>query len=148
MTILFLDLDGVLHPVGGGVVPLEYAPILEAALEPYPAVHIVLSSSWVEVFGFDDTRAMLPPALQKRVVGSTYDPAYKHQQWWLTASRYEAIAHYVERYCVKSWLAIDDDDDGWPAELRHKLVCPPKHVGLAAAGMQAELAYKLRSLAP
>jgi hypothetical protein len=28
MTILFLDLDGVMHPVGGDVPPLEYAPLL------------------------------------------------------------------------------------------------------------------------
>ena len=70
--ILFLDFDGVLHPVGGDVAPLEYAPVLVQLLAPHSNVHIVLSTSWVGTFGFDNTRAMLPLELQHRVVGATY----------------------------------------------------------------------------
>ncbi len=146
MTVLFLDFDGVLHPVGGSILPFEYTPLLIRALEPYPAVRIVLSTSWVATYSFKYTRDMLPLELRRRVIDATLDPAYRAEKWWVRASRYEQIAHYVKRYSVERWLAIDDDDDGWPPELRHHLVCPPKYVGLYSADTQAELADKLKSL--
>ena len=34
-VILFVDLDGVLHPTGGATAPLEYADLLAEMLEPY-----------------------------------------------------------------------------------------------------------------
>ncbi len=147
--ILFADFDGVMHPVGGDVAPLEYAPLLITALEPYPSVRIVLSTSWVAAFGFDDTRAMLPLELQRRVIGATYHSHMKrnmHPKWWVSATRYQQIAHYVQRHAVARWLAIDDDDEGWPAEHRDQLVRTSAYAGLASAVTQAELADKLRSL--
>lgn len=89
---------------------------------------------------------MLPTALQNRVIGATYDPAYKQEKWWGKASRYKQIAHYVERHSVKRWLALDDDDECWPLEMRRYLVRAPKHFGLAYPDTQAELAEKLKHL--
>jgi hypothetical protein len=92
MRILFLDFDGVLHPDavyrrrGYGVVlhkpslPPEfhdaklfgYAGHLVDILKDFPAVRIVLSTSWVSSLRFSTALSRLPPLLQARVVGATY----------------------------------------------------------------------------
>ena len=146
-TILFLDFDGVLHPIGGDVAPLEYAPLLIAALEPHPAVEIVLSTSWVPVFGLDGTRDMLPAELRQRVVDATYDPLYMLRAEWSSLTRYAQIAHYVKRRSVTRWLAIDDDAEGWPAEFRKSLVRTSGLLGLAHPDVVPELADKLIRIA-
>ena len=69
-VILYLDFDGVLHhesvyfnkkgpyiktnSAGWGQCPyvlFQYAPLLVELLAPYPAVKIVLSTSWARVYG-------------------------------------------------------------------------------------------------
>src|SRR5882672_4978285 len=89
---LFLDYDRVVH--GGGATyhrknrPLrllpnirpelpghmlfEHLPIVESLLEPYPAVRIVLSTSWVRALDFKRAKSYLTPGLQQRVIGATY----------------------------------------------------------------------------
>lgn len=140
-VILFVDFDGVMHATGGATAPLEYADLLAEMLEPYPGVEIVLSSSWVETFGFDDTRAMLPESLQRRVVGTTYNRAGQPGD-----SRYAEIARYVEQHSITKWLALDDDDRDWPADLRPALVLVPGELGIGSPATQAELDDKLRQL--
>lgn len=87
--ILFVDFDECLHAKGGATAPLEYADLLANLLEPHSGVEIVLSSSWVETFGFEDTKAMLPAALGRRVVGATYERGRPPGD-----SRYADIARY------------------------------------------------------
>ncbi|MFX5057514.1 HAD domain-containing protein, partial [Acinetobacter baumannii] len=78
---MFLDFDGVLHPdevyrVGERIVLrmdgfslFEWSEVLDELMEPYPALQIVLATSWVRQLGFDVARAYLPDSLQRRVVG-------------------------------------------------------------------------------
>ncbi len=88
VATIFLDFDGVLHPIGGTVAQFEYAPLLVAALEPHPTAQIVLSTSWVPVFGLDESKDMLPAELQRRVIGATYDPRYGLHEEWSSLTRY------------------------------------------------------------
>ena len=67
MDVLYLDFDGPLHPgdvwyePASGQVRLrtpghelfESLPVLEAAIAPYPSLAIVLSTSWVQIFGLE-----------------------------------------------------------------------------------------------
>ncbi len=140
-AILFLDFDGVLHPTRGDVAPFEYAPLLVAALEPYPDVRIVLSTSWVEVFGLEESRAFLPEELRRRVMGATY-----YEEWPARLTRYGQIVHYVRRHLLTRWLALDDDDQGWPAEHRQRLVRTSGLLGLAHPDAVPELTDKLKRL--
>lgn len=83
--VLYLDFDGVLdddevyvHPRRGiyiatpGRMLFESEPILEALLAPYPDVAIVLATSWVRVLTFHRAKTHLSPALQQRVIGTTF----------------------------------------------------------------------------
>ena len=146
VVTLFLDFDGVLHPLHGGGARLQYAPLLVSALKPHPDVQIVLSTSWAVMFGLDETKNMLPTLLRQRVVGATYDPKYARQEWLSSMTRYTQIAKYVKRHLLTHWLAVDDDDEGWPAEHRKSLVRTSSRLGLAHPDTLPELADKLQRL--
>lgn len=154
--VIFLDFDGVLHPdcvfrvPGRGLVLraeghqlFESAPILEEILSPYPEIQIVLSTSWVRILGFDRTMSRLPACLGKRVVGATWH-SRMDQQEWIARSRCEQVLHYATRHSLRSWLAIDDDDEHWPSAWRHALVYADGDIGLKEARVQNELKRRLQ----
>ena len=144
--ILFLDFDGVLHyddvlvrddsPIlyNPCVTLFQWVDPLIDALVPHTRVKIVLSTSWVGVFGYDKALAALPEALRQRVIGATYT-----DQSWYPKTRYQQIAEHVEKHQIPRWLAIDDDVIGWPDDQRHSLVeCSSWH-GLSQPETQVEL---------
>lgn len=138
MTTLYLDLDGVLHAdaVFRGKKGLElrapghllmHAHILIHALERYPDIEIVLSTSWVRMLGYSKTLSKLPLSIQERVTGATwhrhmkqggYDP-FSHM------TRFEQIHRHVKRNAIQHWLALDDLHSGeetWPQEFMDRLI--------------------------
>lgn len=161
MTVLFLDFDGVLHPDEvylqrgkpvlrcDGYSLFEHADRLAEILEPYPHVRIVLSTSWVSVFrDFDKAKGFLPQALQERVIGATWHSKGAfggHYTWgaWSQTTRYEQIMTYVLRHRLANWIAIDNDDHGWPDDKRHHLVHTDDWGGLGDVSAQADLIGKL-----
>lgn len=74
--LLFLDLDGVLHPfIRRADWPPEeselfaFLPRLLTVLDDFPRVDVVISSSWRLIDGVLETE--LPDALRQRVIGCT-----------------------------------------------------------------------------
>jgi hypothetical protein len=51
--ILFLDFDGVLHPVGGKTEPFCHVPMLWRVLRACPSLRVVFSTSWRETYTMD-----------------------------------------------------------------------------------------------
>ena len=148
--ILFLDFDGVLHPdaaykTANGHLELRaegaffmWVPYLVDVLADFPKVRIVLSTSWVRQLSFNRARRYLPAQLSDRVIGATYHSAMARQMDgfavanpWDASSRYQQIARYVERAKISNWLALDDDDEGWPDAERNRLVCTDPSRGLS-----------------
>ena len=156
MTILFLDYDGVLHPDevyllrGKGVVLqcdgrslFEWAELLADILEPHQDVRIVLSTSWCHALSFKEAKERLPERLQARVKGSTWH-SHRNKYEWNTLTRFQQIIGYVNRHNVQSWIAIDNDDHGWPDLKRDCLVHTDDFGGLGGTrGAVDELKLKL-----
>lgn len=161
--VLFLDFDGVLHPSDvqvfyvrrqryirlavEGRALFEWADLLRPALDAAPYTAVVLSTTWVKSTGFSYARQQLPAWLQARVVGGTW-----HQRdaqieglgrWWGDMTRYEQITHYTEKRQVSHWLAIDDNDQGWPEAAADRLVKTDSHLGLFQRGKVEELTARL-----
>lgn len=159
--ILFLDFDGTLHPLWtfesttARVVATPYqgpwlvsAPLLAQMLTPYlPRLEIVLSTAWAQTRGLDVARGMLPAVLAERVTESIWLPElaldYRASRW----SRFSCIQMWLERRRPEyagPWLALDDDDELWPADQRHRLV----HAAgtLADGAVQRELSAKLAAI--
>ena len=155
---LYLDFDGVLHPdcayrVGSrielrreGTHLLQWTPLLIEALALHPQVQIVLSTSWVQVLGFDRARGHLPDALSKRVVGATWHNSFDREEW-AAMSRYRQISRHVLRHETPRWIAIDDDAEGWSAEAGHRLVRCAPDLGLAEPGKIDELTMRIEQWA-
>lgn len=118
--ILFLDFDGVLHPVGS--TERDYfcrLPLLERFLtEDAPGWRIVISSSWREYFALDLLRQHFSPGIRERIDGCTPCDGDRHLNatWGAQASLYPReiqIRHYLAKRSLPTsdWIALDDHGD-------------------------------------
>ncbi|MBB5502196.1 HAD domain-containing protein [Paraburkholderia sp. MM5384-R2] len=158
--VLYLDFDGVLHPEevwrcrGSGPYVasppghqvFEHAALLARCLEPFPGVRIVLSTNWVLVFGsVRKVARRLPPALRERVVGATF-----HRQmdgaWFRSIPRGVQVWGDVCRREPDAWLALDDDDAGWPAVCRRHLVHTDPVLGISHPAVLGQLQARLAAM--
>ncbi|AYM96406.1 hypothetical protein EAG14_10360 [Acidovorax sp. 1608163] len=163
--VLYLDLDGVVHhekvlwhPSKGifmspyeaaGHALFEWVPILEAALEPYPAVALVLSSTWCIRPGYSATLKRLPAALRTRFIGGTYhkrvhgiDPW--NQSMFRSMPRGVQVQEDAQRRKPRQWLALDDDVEDWPDASKQNLIACEGTTGLSDPEVQRELGKKLQ----
>jgi len=157
--VLYLDFDGVLYPYPMDDHSLEmpedtlfkYEPLLEAQLQPYPQVKIVLSTTWAKNKTWPGALNYLRPGLQQRVVGATWDqvsgsyrvPAADHQR---RLSRFEQIAADVAWRKPSAWFALDDDFKEWPSDQYHHLGWCWMTIGFNEPRVQEALQVWLDSL--
>lgn len=153
---LYLGFSNVLHrgeasldtlgrvTLESGEKPFGDTKHLSDALAPYPNLCIVLTSSWAWWLGDAEVIALLPPALARRVVGTT-------REFPLTIDEAESGCGYVGSIIrhatanrLKSWLAIGSDFRGVPNQLaRHFLELPV--TGLGSGSNREALRASLRS---
>ena len=134
--ILFLDFDGVLHPLGS--TPAQYfsrLPLLEQFLrDEAPAWQVVISSSWREFHPHQQLLEVFSPGLRPRIIGSTpADGASALQATWGAQARLYPreiqIRHFLAQRGLAGppWVALDDvkswfrDADNNP----HLVLCDP-----------------------
>jgi hypothetical protein len=160
-VVLFVDFDGCLHPDSVYLHPkhgpflrnaprhhlFEHAPLLEEVLAPYPQVRIVLSTSWVRRYRGSIARVArrLTPSLQARVIGAAYHSRMDANAFG-EAPRGVQIWHDVLRRRPAAWLAIDDDDKGWPASCLDNLVRTDPVLGISEPSVVSELQAKLTAM--
>jgi len=114
--ILFLDFDGVLHPVSGApTFNPDSIRELETVLQLFPTLKIVITSSWREEKSLDEMIALLGPELGKRVIGTTpiIDDPFLH------FPRYREVCAYLDTATEgdKSWVALDDEAGNYPKDI-------------------------------
>jgi hypothetical protein len=163
MDVVFLDFDGVLHPGevwyehgmpqprlrAPGHALFESMAVFEASIAPYPMAKLVLSTSWVQVLGFEQAREFLSEALRSRVIGATYDPDSPDAWRFNRLRRYDAIALDVARRKPGlRWLAVDDDALGWPESEYEALALVPTSLGLQCPDAQRLLRARLAARFP
>lgn len=150
--VLYLDFDGPLHPdavfiTASGQVELrapghhlfESIHLLEALLDPHPSIRIVLSTSWVFMKSFSFARRKLSASVQSRVIGATFH-SREDRINFARMTRWQQIARDVARRRPHAWVALDDDDLGWPEEQLHRLVKADEWLGLKDVGCRTRLA--------
>lgn len=133
---LFLDFDGVLHPVGAG--PAQWfcqLPLLERFLrEDAPHWAVVISSSWRDDHTMAELREVFSSDLRGRILGTTPadDAPGLHSTWGAQASLYPReiqIRHYLAQRGLSSsdWLALDDIGHGFRDARAnpHLVLCNP-----------------------
>lgn len=130
--ILFLDFDGVLHPVGGAEPRrrMEKLPLLETLLrEPASAdVGVVISSTWRLLYNTAQLRSGFAPDVREHVIDCT--PELEEHR--TPFRRHEEIAAWLAAHPqVRGWVALDDDVRGFPPDAYARTVFTQSAVGLA-----------------
>jgi len=133
---VFLDFDGVLHPVGGSTLPFEHLPSFEEFLRKHPEVQVVISSSWRETFGVDYIReTFFSFDVQQQIIGGT--PSLPN------CYRYDEVQTHIEQSGYKGdFIVIDDDAGQFPPAWPPLLLCNPSE-GLTHEKLK-ELLHRIR----
>jgi hypothetical protein len=63
---------------------------------------------------------------------------------WLP--RGQQVFEDVLRRRPREWLALDDNEEGWPPEHAHRHVLTHMYEGISDADVQAEIAQKLKEM--
>lgn len=108
MLFLFLDFDGVLHPVSAGENQLFCnVPLLLQAMKNPSDIKIVVSSNWRLRHSMSGLRLLLGEELGTHVVGAT--PTLSGYQFWPYRRQLE-IETWLREHARPwdSWLALDD----------------------------------------
>ena len=127
--LLFLDIDGVLHPVGGDYSFssrfFSHLPPLEELLREFRSVDVVISSDWRLTESIEQLQRYFSADIQHRIIGATpqIDPnAAVHQrrqleiQAWLDGNgRHDA-----------EWVALDDWPSNFEAGFARLVLTDPK----------------------
>jgi len=121
----------------------ENAELLVEALAPYPEVAIVLSTSWVRVLSYSLAKAYLPEALRSRVIGATFHSAMNKLEFDAMSRGAQVLADATRRSAT-SWVALDDDDEGWGAAASTHLVLTERTSGLSEPQTLKVLSEKLK----
>lgn len=158
--VLYLDFDGVLHHENALIHPkrgvylsaperyrlFQHVGLLEELLAPYPAVRIVLSTSWVLRYGCTGAAKRLPDSLRARVIGATYHKRHMYAPHFRETLRGWQVWQDVQRRQPRGWLALDDNDEGWPREHKHRHVLTHMYEGISEPSVRTEIEQKLKEL--
>ncbi|RAM61251.1 HAD domain-containing protein [Herbaspirillum rubrisubalbicans] len=117
--ILFLDFDGVLHPLSRPNGAFAMLPHFEQVMLDYPDVDIVISSAWREEHSIEKLRLVFSESFRHKIIDVTpviraSSPHTREIEIlsWLreTGREYEA------------WLALDDSEWLFSPGCRHLLL--------------------------
>ena len=158
--VLFLDIDGVLHPDGKG----EYedfcclpavCDVLRSA-DPMGKLPIVVTSAWRHTQRLDAIKSNFPEDISQQIVGVTPDwleqnaaslsadsahggkPARSHR-------RQDEIATWISRNAPGGrWLAVDDRAGGFEDRCPHLFLVPGATEDGGGQGITAPVAIDLQ----
>lgn len=141
-VILFLDIDGVLHPDPPQPDQrLRSLPRLIQVLRDFSQVEVVISSLWREHLSLDQLRELFPVDLRERIIDVT--PIAERIDDWLPARREEEILEWLEASgrTNEPWLALDDQ--AWQfAQHRDRLIACTFYDGITDS-IEAQLRQRL-----
>lgn len=137
-SYLFLDIDGVLHPIQAEDDELlTQLPLFEDWLRRRPGIEVVISSSWRHSHSLEQLKGLFAPDLRDQVVGVT-DLYWR----WVYEETGEAplttahereleVLRWLELHGAKgaAWVALDDMPGQFNRTLNHVVACEPR-VGL------------------
>jgi len=111
--LLFLDLDGVLHPHIGYRPELLMCrlPILEDVLRASPSVEVVISSTWRMTRTLDELKSLFSLDIGPRIIGKTPNWRDIHEDMTYGTFQREAEIRawlHAAGRAWESWIALDD----------------------------------------
>lgn len=125
--ILFLDFDGVLHPIPGKR-DLCHRERLEGVIRDFPHLRIVVSSMWRAELDLEGLRRLFSVDVQYRIIDVTpwtETPAWaKDSEFFFAQTRYNEILLWIEQNKYRGqWLALDDSWREFPDPCSELIRC-------------------------
>ena len=138
MILVFLDFDGVMHPVGCET--SRYfcrRDSFEAVMRDHPEVRIVIASTWRQAYPMAEIKRFFSPDIAERIVGKT--PTHEDEDD--EHIRYREIRALLQNPKVAGakWIAIDDSGFEFPDGCPNLLLCD------SARGFDDQAAKALRA---
>lgn len=122
--ILFLDFDGVCHPVGkrtGDETTFANLPLLEDWLRTNTHVNVVISSSWREMMDLEVLQHIFSEDLHSRIIDKCPIALSEPEpEFWRHA---EIMAWINLNQYAGNWLALDDTSYEFPPEFAQLVLC-------------------------
>lgn len=127
MRVLFVDIDGVMHPFGCAVDQLfAWRGLLDELIAEHDDLVLVVHSTWRYEYSLDELREFLGA----RVADSTpRGPRWDSIQWWMSQN-YKTVS---------SWRVLDDAPVEFPDPPPPQLIVCDSATGLSDDGVQAQL---------
>lgn len=113
---IFLDFDGVIHPLGKD--DFSLAQDFAQAIEPYD-VKIVFSTAWREYLSLEQLKKFFPEKIHSKMIGMT--PIIPES---VTQQRFKEILMYNRIHNIKKhqWVALDDNSYLFPPNLKNLIL--------------------------
>ncbi len=132
MRVLFVDIDGVLHPAGDALEDVGpkfvWLPLLAELLAPYPDVIIAIHSTWRYDHTQEELLELFAPLGKRSVVTVPRGPRYEAINWFLQMNQ-----------GVTSYRILDDAPKEFGAEPPQQLVVCRSKMGLTTEGVIEQL---------
>jgi len=152
--IIFLDFDGVLHPFFPRKdLPAEenqlfsYLPRLEGVLRDFPALKIVIASSWRINRPWENVINAFSLDITARIIGTTpvliqKEPPYRRHL------RYEEILNFLNNNNLSAaqWIALDDDPELYPANCQYLILCADGFHDAEEKSLREVLSMRMQSI--
>ncbi|SDZ40032.1 hypothetical protein SAMN05518669_13269 [Variovorax sp. YR634] len=127
--LLFLDIDGVLHPVGA-----DYSfsskffsnlPLLEELLREFKSVDVVISSDWRRAESIEQLQRYFSADIRPRIIGAT---PQIDQKLNVHHRRQSEIQAWLEGngYGDTAWVALDDWPESFEAGFERLVLTDPQ----------------------
>lgn len=125
--ILFLDIDGVMHPMNRSRGVFSQEDCLADVLRDFPHVQIVITSAWRTEHAIASLKGFFKTDLKERIIGVTPDFAGDLQDESRLYQREKEIEFWLrdEGREFESWIALDDADWLFSPSCRRLLVVDP-----------------------
>jgi hypothetical protein len=141
--LIFLDLDGVLHPHSerkNTARQFELLPRFESVLHDFPEIQVVITSTW-RLDSMARVLSIFSEDIRPRVLGATPDLSNAAGEGNPRGRRQrEAMRFMTDRgLSEQPWLAIDDDVENW-TDTNRLILCDPTF------GLNFEAENRLRQL--
>jgi hypothetical protein len=127
--LLFLDVDGVLHPVGTDYSFssrfFSHLPLLEKLLREFRAVDVVISSDWRLAESVEQLQRYFSEDIRHRIIGATPmldpDAAVQHRRQLEIQAWLEGNGHGDAE-----WVALDDWPESFEAGFARLVLIDPR----------------------
>lgn len=129
---IYLDFDGVLHPIPTKAGPFEFIHLFEGVLREFPHVEVVISSSWRIDFDLETLQGFFAEDVSLQVVGITPNLALRRRV-------HEIRAHLKESNYRGPFIVLDDAAGEFPKNYPPLILCE------TSVGLTSTLLDELRS---